>query len=96
MPVRPVRTSARPVDGHDIRPILFGCKDAKSPWETLGYWRETELQAIRQGPWKLREVKGEIELYNLLEDISESRNLADEMPEKVAELHAVLTSLKIL
>lgn len=61
--------------------------------------------AIRQGPWKLilasasggwsqpRQVKGiTAQLYNLNHDLSEQDNLASVMPEKVAELTALLQS----
>jgi arylsulfatase A-like enzyme len=44
--------------------------------------------AIRHGDWKLIEFfdTGELELYNLAEDIGETRDLAEAMPEKAAEL----------
>jgi arylsulfatase A-like enzyme len=42
------------------------------------------------GDWKLIEFfeEGELELYNLREDLSERNNLAAKMPEKTKELHA--------
>jgi arylsulfatase A-like enzyme len=44
--------------------------------------------AIRQGDWKLIEFydTGELELYNLSDDIGESRNLAATLPAKTAEM----------
>ena len=49
--------------------------------------------AIRQGDFKLIEFfdNGEVELYNLTEDISEKHNLVGELPEKAAELKKRLT-----
>lgn len=57
-------------------------------------------QVIRDGDWKLINTKGSrgfdsdrgvkygIELYNLKTDLSETNNLADEMPDKVESLRA--------
>lgn len=54
-----------------------------------GPFRTTPAGAIRSGDWKLIEwfETGRLELYNLREDIGESRNLANEHPEKLRELH---------
>ncbi|MEI6502090.1 MAG: sulfatase/phosphatase domain-containing protein, partial [Armatimonadota bacterium] len=50
--------------------------------------------AIRVGDWKLIEnfEAGQIALYNLAEDISETFDLAGERPELVSELHGRLQS----
>ena len=40
------------LDGHDISSLLFGEKDAKSPYEAFLYYRRRQLQAIRWGDWK--------------------------------------------
>jgi arylsulfatase A-like enzyme len=43
-----------PIDGLDIRPLLFGEKDARSPHDALFfYYANGQLQAMRSGPWKL-------------------------------------------
>jgi arylsulfatase A-like enzyme len=54
-----------------------------------GAWRTTPAGAIRAGDWKLLEFFEDhrLELYNLREDIGEKKNLAQQMPEKVKELH---------
>ncbi|MHC4535078.1 MAG: sulfatase/phosphatase domain-containing protein, partial [Planctomycetota bacterium] len=48
--------------------------------------------AIRQGNFKLIEFfdTGQVELYNLADDISEQHNLAAILPEKVVELQKLL------
>ena len=53
--------------------------------------------SVRQGPWKLCKIfyDGEgqthrYELYNLREDIGETRNLVGEMPERVREMAALM------
>lgn len=41
------------VDGHDIRPLLFGEADGKSPYDVFYYYWNNGLDAVRSGPWKL-------------------------------------------
>jgi hypothetical protein len=55
-----------------------------------GSWRTTPVGTIQIGDWKLMEFfeDGRLELYNLREDVGESRNLAQQLPEKTKELHA--------
>ena len=50
------------------------------------------LSAVRKGDWKLvyRMQSGELELYDLANDIGEQHNLAAEQPGKVNELAAEL------
>jgi arylsulfatase A-like enzyme len=57
-----------------------------------GGWRTTPAGAIRAGDWKLIEFfeTGTLELYNLRADLSETTNLAKQMPDRVKELHARL------
>ena len=45
--------------------------------------------AIRKGDWKLVGNKGKTELYNLRDDIGESRDLASDRPDLCAELRAM-------
>ncbi len=54
-----------------------------------GSWRTTPVGTIQSGDWKLMEFfeDGRLELYNLRQDIGETKNLARENPEKVKELH---------
>jgi arylsulfatase A len=89
------------LDGVSILPLL---KDpgARLARDTL-YWHYPLKKphflggrssgAIRQGDWKLIEFldDGEVELYNLSEDIAEEHNLAEKLPEKAAELQTCLT-----
>ncbi|OVE78673.1 hypothetical protein BVY01_04750 [bacterium I07] len=53
-----------------------------------GFWRTTPAGAIRKKNWKLIEFFEDdaLELYNLEEDIGETRNLIGERPEKGLEL----------
>ncbi len=55
-------------------------------------WRTTPAGAVRSGDWKLIEFfeDGNIELYDLKDDISEKNDLAKTKPEKAKELHMML------
>jgi arylsulfatase A-like enzyme len=57
-----------------------------------GQWRTTPVSLIQAGDWKLMEFleDGRLELYNLRDDIGETKNLADQQPERTRELHARL------
>ncbi|NJL30674.1 MAG: hypothetical protein HC898_03045 [Phycisphaerales bacterium] len=52
------------------------------------YWRYQSKHAIRMNDWKLVKEYGSLEpeLYNLSEDVSETKDLAQLMPDKVTEL----------
>jgi arylsulfatase A-like enzyme len=56
------------------------------------------VAGLRQGPWKLifehdPAAKTDVQLYNLDDDLAETRNLAAEKPEKVAELKELMEKL---
>jgi arylsulfatase A-like enzyme len=74
------------LDGVNLLPYLGGEKPGR-PHDVL-YWRFHAKQAIRAGDWKLvkEQRQARWELYNLADDIGESKDLADRMPEKVKEL----------
>ncbi len=78
------------IDGENIWPLLSGEKGAKSPHQAFYYYSDTVLQAVRSGDLKLRMVDGEVELFNLKEDISEATNIASQHPEKVKTLQEML------
>jgi arylsulfatase A-like enzyme len=88
------------LDGVDLAPFLTGAKSA-APHQTL-YWRFGRQMAIRDGDFKLVRydtnadtLTGEggqpvsaAQLFNLADDISETKNLASAMPDKLNELQA--------
>ncbi|MEO6741975.1 MAG: sulfatase [Chthoniobacteraceae bacterium] len=59
-----------------------------------GLWRTTPVSLIQSGDWKLMEYleDGKLELYNLRDDIGETKNLAATMPDKAKELHTRLVA----
>jgi arylsulfatase A-like enzyme len=85
------------LDGANLLPYLTG-KAGGLPHESL-FWRHGAQWAVRQGPWKLvrwldrRDNEAdskmmEPELYHLVEDIGETRNLIATEPDKARELQA--------
>jgi len=97
LPAEPV------IDGRDLSPLLFG-KATESQREAHYYFASYNLQAVRQGPWKLAiaaqpETMGkgpapdasgtEPRLYNLAQDIGEQTNLAEKHPDIVATLRSL-------
>jgi arylsulfatase A-like enzyme len=55
------------------------------------------VSAIRAGDWKLIEYleDSRIELYNLADDLNESKNLATEKPDKAKQLRTQLARWRI-
>ncbi len=78
------------LDGVDLIPHLTG-KVKEAPHPVL-YWRFGEQFAIRKGDFKLvaSAVDGvrNVKLYNLKDDIGETTDLTEKMPEKAKELRA--------
>ena len=74
----------------DLIPYLNGMITAK-PHETL-FWRFGDQWAVRRGDFKLvaSAVDGvqNVKLYNLKDDIGESKDLSATMPDKAKELKA--------
>jgi arylsulfatase A-like enzyme len=82
------------LDGVDLLPFINE-KNKDKPHSTL-YWRFGDQMAIRQGDWKLVRydpvvdgMKGkatDAKLYNLADDIGESKDLITSEPEKATKL----------
>ncbi|MEI6865320.1 sulfatase [Flavicella sp.] len=86
------KVSEKPIDGKNIWKLLSGSNRAKSPHNKDGfyYYKESTLEAVRKGDWKLRIINEKIALYNLKNDISESTNVADQYPKKVKKLRKMM------
>ena len=89
------------IDGIDISPALYGNKSLNRKelfWHYPHYhgsgW--TPGAAILQGNWKLIEFyeSGNIELYNISDDLSETNNLASIYPGKADSLKSRLHELQ--
>ncbi|YCM45796.1 sulfatase-like hydrolase/transferase [Verrucomicrobiaceae bacterium 227] len=72
------------LDGRSLIPVI---KSAETPAAHESFnWKSGEAIAIREGKWKLIMTGNKIELYDLPNDLGESRNLAKEDPEIVERL----------
>jgi len=89
--------AGRTIDGVDIRPVLDGT--GKLGREAI-YWHFPHYRGrgippysiVRAGDWKLikRYDGRRFELFNLADDLGETTDLAEKMPEKVKQLDAML------
>ena len=89
------------IDGRDITPILLG-QSKESSREAHYYFSGYELQAVRQGRWKVAlvpqpednkkkgvKVAAGLRLYDLDAEIGEQTDVAAQHPEVVAKLKAL-------
>lgn len=84
-------TAGANVEGVNLLPYLMGQNKA-APHEAL-YWRFGPQWAIRKGDWKLLgTAQGFAELYNLSNDLPETKNLASAESAKRQELQAAWDS----
>ncbi len=74
------------LDGVNLMPYLTG-KNKQAPHEAL-YWRWVGQLAIRKGKWKYLALGDREYLFNLEQDIGESKNLLPENKKLAAELRA--------
>ena len=83
------------IDSISLVPTLLGRPDAQREHDYL-YWEFYEggsAQAVRAGRWKAVRrpmLTGEIELYDLSEDIGETRDVSASHPEVVARMRAYM------
>ena len=95
-----LRPNDRRIDGKNILPLLTD-DGAKTPHDRFYYFADYRLEGVRRGPASSALVVHDsiaphsqqqqgVSLYNLDDDVSESKNLAAEHPEKVAELKQLL------
>jgi arylsulfatase A len=87
---------AQVLDGVSLLPIV---RDAAAKlsrdtlfWHLPHYHHSTPASAMRQGDWKMIEFfeDGALELYHLRDDLSETKNLATQFPDRTNAMHAAL------
>lgn len=99
------RHADRPLDGDDLRPVLFGT--GPGPRDVVFYYRQRDLYAVREGPWKAhfisqgaygqfgdRVVHESPELYNLDHDPSEQYEVSATHPDVIARQQKVAADHK--
>jgi len=87
----------RSIDGISYLPTLLGA--AQTNRHDFLYWEFHERgfqQAVRMGNWKavLPELGGAMELYNLANDLGETKDVAAENPEVVARIKEYLKTAR--
>lgn len=77
------------IDGVNLLPALT--KKSRPEPRTI-FWQSAYYKVVRHGDWKLQLTgrRDKIFLFDLAADPTEQRNLAEERPDKVAELRALI------
>ena len=93
-----------PTDSHSLVSTLL--EESPSPRKDFAYYKNGNLEAVRKGDWKLHFAKtgwnptgeespGEInELYNLIDDVGEEKNIYEQNNEKVSELQTLADTFR--
>ena len=79
------------IDGRNMLDLITGEGEFTRDDNAL-YWQSGYLQVVRAGDWKLQHEgrRDKSWLFNLADDPTEQKNLAETHPEKLAELKALL------
>jgi arylsulfatase A-like enzyme len=86
------------IDGISMLPVLLGRKQKSHDylyWD-YGHVRKTYKQAVRTGDWKaVRNGAGaQVELYNLKDDVGETKNVASKHPEVVSKIKGIMRAAR--
>ncbi|HEY2410989.1 MAG TPA: sulfatase [Pirellulaceae bacterium] len=96
----------RKIDGVDVWPVLAGTSGAIPPRDEFYFYRGLALEAVRSGPWKLhlsladgpagknKGGAGKPQLFHMIDDLGESKNVAAEHQDIVARLQAMAEATK--
>ena len=85
-----------PIDGRDLWPLAVGNTD-EAPRDAFAYYKLDNLCAVRNKRYKLhvhREGEAVRELYDLQEDIGETKNISDDNPDVVARLESLAEAIR--
>jgi len=98
----------RTLDGEDLRSVLMGDAGAPGPHQVFYYYRGLNLEAVREGEWKLmlptaanalgkaqtpETTERRASLFNLNTDIGESKDVAAQHPEVIARLEKLIEKM---
>lgn len=96
-----VAKTVGPLDGVSLMPLLRGQSLAERPlfWHFPNYTNQGSrpASAMRLGNWKLVEQleDNSLELYDLASDPSETKNLAEQQPERARDMRAQLEAWRV-
>ncbi len=91
------------LDGIDIRSILIGDHLPAADQRVIRFYRDNQLQAIRQGKWKLHvqrpewrklDPKPEVWLFDMENDPGEKTDVSADHPEVVAALQEFVVKIR--
>ncbi|MEE2947671.1 MAG: sulfatase [Verrucomicrobiota bacterium] len=92
----------RKLDGRDITPLLLGKPGAVTPHKAFFFYSRGQLHAVRSGDWKLFFTRGKqkpngepVTLYNLADDIGETKNVLDEHPGLAKRLAKLAEGMRV-
>ncbi|GAB4145099.1 MAG: arylsulfatase [Planctomycetaceae bacterium] len=80
-------------DGISFLPEIIGAKQKSHEYLYWEFYERGSAQAVRMGDWKgvVKPLGGDrVELYNLRDDLGETRDIAKEHPEIVARIRAAI------
>ncbi len=78
----------RKIDGLDVRLVMTA--SGAGPRDEFLYFRGYRLEAVRKGPWKF--VRQKQQLFNLKDDIAESKNVAKDHPDIVKQMQSMVAA----
>ena len=83
----------RRIDGVSLLPYAFGTHEEASPHDTL-FWRAGSYRTVRHLDWKyaIDPLGGGQWLFDLAQDPGETTNLAEQRPQVVAQMQALLAA----
>jgi len=91
------RPAGHTIDGVSFLPVLRGTGKLERDAFFIWFPHLVPAVSVREGDWKLirrfephPDYPDLLELYNLKDDLGETTNLAEEMPEKVRHLNALI------
>ena len=92
----------RKIDGKDIAPLLLAKQGAVTPHKAFFFYSRGQLHAVRSGDWKMfftrvkEKPKGEpATLYNLADDIGETKNVLGEHPGLAKRLAKLAEGMRV-
>ena len=79
------------IDGRNLLPLASGNGEIERPNDAI-FWQSGDYHVVRAGDWKLQRggLEDQLALYDLASDPTEQANVAEDQPEKTAELLALL------
>jgi arylsulfatase A len=96
----------RKIDGVDVWPVLAGTSGESPPRNEFYFYRGLALEAVRSGPWKLhlslvdgppgknKGGAGKPQLFHMIDDLGEAKNVGADHPDVVARLQAMAETMK--